>query len=310
LKLLRAAADEVYSELEDYKPNAKSLVLMRDAKSGKNWRQEFQIPIAEIVEWAQSPYLLPLVEALDEHERFAVVLIERGRARIFVVCAGQAEEIRDSSEGDVSHVRSPGMDHRWSEGNFQRRVDGHVTHHVHNVIQDLSAAIDEWRVDRLILAGGLETRNELEHLLPKRLRRKVAGSVALPMSSTVAEVIRVVQETGAQAERSEESALVSQLVDAADGNNRAVTGLMPTIEALREAKIVRLVLSGGYRPDWGELPELEAWLRSDGPEGPADLTECLVEKTLQQAGRVEFVRGEAAERLEQAGGGIGAFLRY
>jgi len=41
-----------------------------------------------------------------------------------------------------------------------------------------------------------------------------------------------------------------------------------------------------------------------------DLFERAIERTVAMAGSVEVVHGEPAQRLLQAGGGLGALLRY
>jgi hypothetical protein len=102
---------------------ARPLSIFGDGASGNQWKREFRIAIAEALEWSESPYLLPLLEAFDEHERFAVVLTHRERSRIFAVHAGEAGEVSDLAAGDVGRKRTTGMDHRWSEANFHRRVD-------------------------------------------------------------------------------------------------------------------------------------------------------------------------------------------
>src|SRR5690606_34939627 len=89
-KLLRAVSQAIQGQLEAYIPNANTLVIVRDAASGDQWKRELRIPVAEAVDWSEFPYLLPLLEAFDEHERFAVALANRERSRIFVVHAGDA----------------------------------------------------------------------------------------------------------------------------------------------------------------------------------------------------------------------------
>lgn len=309
-RLLRLCAADVGNELQNYRPNAKSVAIIRDSATGKEWRRELHVPVDEIVEWSEVPYILPLVDALDEYERYLVALLERGRARLFVVQAGEAEEIEDLSGQDVARRKTTGTDHRWSEANFRRRADDHVRRHLRDTIGALTEIVDRYSVDRLVIAGSIDAITELDHLLPRRLRRKLVGSVPLPMSSTSAQVVHMVEEIGAQAERTEEMEIVSRLVDSAGQGNRAALGLQPTVEAVRESNATRLVISGNYRPSWDDLPELEIWLRSDAPDRPNDLIESLVQKALQQGGRIEIVRGEAADRLQTDAGGIGVFLRH
>ena len=42
------------------------------------------------------PYLRPLLETLDEHERHGVVLLDRQQARLFSVFLGEIEEHREA----------------------------------------------------------------------------------------------------------------------------------------------------------------------------------------------------------------------
>ena len=309
-KLLLAAAEQVAGQLEQYVPDGKTLVILRDGASGNQWKREFRIPIAEVVEWSESPYFLPLIEAFDEHERFAVVLTDRESSRIFVVQAGDAEEVSDLAAQDVGRKRTTGMDHRWSEANFHRRVDEHATRHARETVDALAEIVDRLSIDRILLAGSEAAMAEVGHLLPKRLRRKLAGSVKLPTDASLPEVIRMVEEIGAVAERKEEGELVADLVNAAGRGNHAVLGLKPTVEAVRESSVARLVVAGDYHPDWDSLPELEIWLRTDAPDRPDDLLESLAEQTMQRGGRVEFVWGDAARALNENGAGIGAFVRF
>lgn len=309
-KLLLAASQQVESQLREYVPNAKTLVIIRDGASGDQWKREFRIPMTEAVEWSEFPYLLPLLEAFDEHERFAVALTNRERSKIFVVHAGEANEVSDLAAQDVGRKRTTGFEHSYSEANFHRRVDGHAARHARETADALAEIVDRFSVDRILLAGAEGATAAVEHVLPKRLRRKLAGSVKLLVDASAADVIRVVDEVGAAAERKEEGELVADLVNAASRGDHAVLGLKPTVEAARESSIARLVVAGDYHPDWENLPELEVWLRSDAPGRPDDLLESLAEKTLQRGGRVEFVWGEAAKALNENGAGIGAFVRF
>lgn len=194
-----------------------------------------------------------------------------------------------------------------------RRVstaDEHATRHARETVGALVEIVDRHSVDWVLLAGSAGAMADVEHSMPKRLRRKLAGTVKLPTDASPAEVIQMVEEAGAVAERKEEGELVANLVNGAGRGNHVVLGLKPTVDAVRESSVARLVVAGDYHPDWDSLPELEIWLRSDAPERASDLLESLVEKTMQYGGRVEVVWGEAARALNEGGTGIEALVRF
>ena len=305
----RRVASRVEKQLAGYTPAAKALVLFRTPK-GKSWMRGLQVPVREAVEWADAPALEPLAEVLDEHERYGVALADRGKARIFVAHLGEIEEIADLATADVSHIKTTGTDHRWSEANFHRRADEHAKRHARETARALAEADREHGFDRVLAAGPTEGRELLCAALAGPLRRKLAGSVALSIIATPQEVLGKVDEVHAEIERQEEIELVERMMAGAAGDGAAVAGLEPTVHALGEGRIRELVVSGNFHPHWDELDEPAPWLHERPNDASDDLLERLVNQASQTGGRIEVVWGPAAERLEKEAGGIGAILRY
>ncbi|MBI1357907.1 MAG: hypothetical protein GC160_26515 [Acidobacteria bacterium] len=164
--------------------------------------------------------------------------------------------------------------------------------------------------DRLILAGPLEGRKEVERLLPKRLQSKVVGSVALWVEAKRDDILEVAEEIEAAIERKGEQQMVENLVQDAAKNHAAVLGLEPTLATLREGRIDKLLVAGDFRPKWSDLPDMALWLDEGQTRQEGSLLERILERTLADGGRVEFVWGEASDLLRERGDGIGAFLRY
>ena len=296
------------TEIGDYTPDAKALMIFRTPE-GKGSRHRFRVRMREAVLWAAGPALEPLAEALDEHERYGVALVDRGRARLFVAQLGEIEEIGDLAADDVSRSKTPGHDNRWSEPNFGRRADEHAKLHIRNVAKILAEADQRYEFDRILLAGGMEPRQQLEGELQKALQGKLAGSVALPLIATPQDVLQMIEQVHTNVERREEVELVDGMMTAAAKQGQAVVGLQQTIRALGEGRIRALVISGNYRPQWNQLQEDAPWLRAEG-NGSDDLLERMLDHTSHCGGRIEMVWGLAAERLEAEAGGIGAMLRY
>jgi peptide subunit release factor 1 (eRF1) len=254
--------------------------------------------------------LEPLAEVLDEYERYGVALIDRGRARLFVAHLGEIEEIGDLFADDVSHIKTTGRDHRWSEANFQRRADEHAKRHIREAAEALADAHRRYAFDRILLAGGLEGREMLQGELPDPLLRKLTGSTAMSIQASPRDVLQKVEEIHAELEREEEVALVGQVMAGAAGDGPAVAGLEPTVRALSEGRIRELVISSDFHPHWDQLSEPAPWLHARPNDASDDLLERMVNQTSKSGGRIEVVWGAAAERLTKEAGGVGAILRY
>ena len=95
-------------------------------------------------------------------------------------------------------------------------------------------------------------------------------------------------------------------------------GLAPTIDALWRGEVQTLVVADELRLDGAECPEcgrLDPEKIATCPECGAvtrpvrDLLHRAMRLAVEKSGAVEVVRGDAARRLVESGGGIGALLR-
>src|SRR5207237_2605491 len=137
-----------------------------------------------------TPYVGPLLEALDEHARYGVVLVDKERARIFTVFLGEIEEERAAlAAAEVRHKNASGTDHWRSQMHFQRQQDLHVRWHLAHVAELLDDVARTYAFDRLVLAGPVETTAELGRLLPRPLRERVVGTARLPVDVSADEVL-------------------------------------------------------------------------------------------------------------------------
>jgi peptide subunit release factor 1 (eRF1) len=181
----------------------------------------------------------------------------------------------------------------------------------------LDAIVDRYGLDRLILSGSPEATGELQSLLSKRVRSRVVERVALPVNASAHEVLQETLRVERRIEREFESRLVEELISS-DGHQPVALGLERTILALCEERIWRLVYAAGFDPKGGcckncDMLSAEAESRCDYCGGAVqpigDLMEQIAERVLEQDGKVEQVRGNAAALLQSVGS-IGAFLRF
>jgi peptide subunit release factor 1 (eRF1) len=258
----------------------------------------------------------PLLEVTDEYERYAVALVEKDRARLFSVFMGALEESDALRDEQVPARHDQGG---VSQSHFQRHHDLHVLWHLKRVAGRLAALFRRRPFDRLILAGPEEVTSELRALLPDALARRVAAVVPLETSANEREVLEKTLEIEARVEREAEERLIQELLETAGAGGRATRGLAPTLEALWLGEVRTLVVADGAEAEGSECPRCGRLEAGDIATCPAcgnamrsvhDVFHRAMARTIEQAGRVEVVHGDAARRLLEAGGGLGALLRF
>jgi peptide subunit release factor 1 (eRF1) len=313
-----SCASDVRSILHAYEPRARGLVVFARS-TGSIWMRELNVPVTTEVFWGPKAHVQQFLEALGEFETHAVVVTDRSRSRIFTVKLGALEKHAEiQAMQAVRHSRTAGTDHLYSQSHLQRRADEHALSHHKRVVQLLEHVSKFTPFDRLILAGATDATSELFRLLPKTFRRKVIASASLPATATESQILEEVLFIGRKAECAHELETIEVLITAAAKCNRGVTGLAATLSALNTNRVRDLVYPAATAFRGGVCVQCDALFANDTmncefcgmPVKPAeDLMEAILAKALSEGATIEQVRGEAAEKLNAAGG-IGAFLRY
>lgn len=313
-------AEQVLRFVSGYRPGAKGLVLFSAAPDGFFWRREVNVPLGNEAHYGRL-YIRPLVDIVDEYEKYGVAVADRDHARLFTVRAGEIRE-RESVEADadVRHYKNVGTDRWWSHAKVQRKADEHARWHIKHVAEALAELDHKERLDRLIIAGPVEARNDLQHALPKRLARKVAASVLLPVDAPKERVREAVSEIERRVEREEEIRVLDEALTAAAKKQRAVTGLSGVLAALQEGRIHRLLVSESFSAEGGECEGCGVLTTaSSGGDCPScgggikaigDLVNPMMARVTALDGRTDVVHGEADDRLAGEGGGVAALLRF
>ena len=312
--VFRADAAPVERLAAEYVPRAKTLVVFSDASAGLFWTGELRTPFPTDVRWEAAPYVRPLVESLDRHERVAVVLVDKERARLATVHLGEIEEVREAlAPAEVRRKNASGTDHWRSQMHFQRQDENHVRWHMNAVVALLDDMARARAFGRIVLAGPVETTSGLARLLPRPLSDRVVATVRLAADASPDDVLRETGRATEAAERRSEAASVGRLLDG------GVVKLDGTLRALQEGRVRTLVYADGFESRGGECLRCGALFAArpasacaycGGPLLPfEDLVGRAAARTVAAGGTVDAVHGEPALRLLDAGG-IGAVLRY
>jgi len=315
---LEAASETILSRWTAESKAGRSFVAFAESNGDPYWTRELKVPLTSQAHWGATPYLRPLIEAIEENERYGVVLTDKSRARLLTVFLGEIEEERDAfNPEEIKHITSTGSDQARTM-NLQRRAEEHARWHLNHVAEMLDRMERERRFDRLILAGTTDTLAMVKRLLPKRLASRIVGSVNLSVEAKEAEVLEQTLEIERQAQRSRQEEIVEELAVASAKQDRAVSGLSATIEALREGRIWKLLYAETFAPRGRECGACASLLEEavercsfcNADTKPVeDLVEKMAQRVVETSGRVIAVGNRAAERL-RAAGEIGAFLRF
>jgi hypothetical protein len=69
-------AEPVRRYVAGLEARAKGVIVFPDASEDFFWTREIHVPLRNRARWTDTPYLVPLMEILDEYERYGVVLFD------------------------------------------------------------------------------------------------------------------------------------------------------------------------------------------------------------------------------------------
>lgn len=304
---------------EEYHDVKRGLVIFSDQSEDLFQHIELNVRVRSVARWEETPYVRPLVELMDEYERYCVALADRERARLFTIYLGEIEEHREmEASADVRHIKSSGLDHLRSQMNIERKADEHAHWHFKHIVEWLSWLARKYEFDRLVLAGTDEATSHISALLPTRLQPRVVRRMNMPLNVRDAYVLEETLKVEQEVEREREQELVRELLEAARKHDRAVVQLDATLRAIDEWRVMHLVYADGFTPPGGQCVNCGALYaeKKDACDycGRAvrevgDLIDRADARVIEMSGKVEQVFGDAATRL-RVEGSIGALLRW
>ncbi len=318
-------------------PNARGLAIF-SCKAQGLW-QVYRLPVSVQNKGylGPRPYLSPLLDVLDEYERYAVVLLDKEKVKLFTVYLGEIEERQLEADmmpkkhkqggwSEVGYQRAkPGVNRPQGAGgmgSFGRDVqahhEAHVKWHIKHVVDLLSQELEHHRFDRLIVGGTEEALAEFNRQLPATLKERLVGTFTAEMFASTADILRETMAIEERVEREKELELVNSLVEATLAGGNGTLGVDDTLMALQQGRIYTLVVNygltvpGSQCQGCGYLAALSldrCPLCGKEMDPVEDMVSLAVQTARDRGAEVEFVRGPAADVLRTYGG-IGALLRF
>jgi peptide chain release factor subunit 1 len=260
------------------------------------------------------PHLYPLARVINTYPRYAAVLLDTNKARIFVFGLA-ATERTEQVTGVKTRRHSQGG---WSQARYQRQIDNYHLQHVKEVIDTLDAVVRDEEIERIVAAGSEEALRLLRDNLPAHLAEKLDSTTRLTATASDTEVLQATLESLREKDAETDAERVESLMNAWRSGGLGVAGPEATLRALQFGQVDELIITGTPAalkpvqrlPDEAAVGEL--MVDTSSPQGPGDeralqLSDVLVTRAQQTSARVRFV--ENAELLAGIGG-VGALLRF
>jgi peptide chain release factor subunit 1 len=315
---LDTACKQALSLLRNFKPKGKTALIVVHPETRLRELVQIELPFPVSIHWRRGAFLRPVVEAMDEHERYAVVLTDNKRARLFTVQMGELTEHEDLLSETSQRTRSLGADQMRAQKRHDQRHQEEVASHAKRVIDALHDLVLRAPFDRLIVGGTPKAAGQLVRLLPTRLRGKLVDTVSMRVDGSKKEILNKILAVQQRMERGRETEIVDGVLAELHDRGKAVAGFAAVLDAVNQGRVWTLIYGKDFNAKAGECGECNAY--SPHANGPCvycgedvhplpQPIDRLSQSVLEMGGRVEVVDGEARKKLEKPGG-IAAMLRY
>ncbi len=315
---LEDATTRALELVERIDPQGRSALVVVHAEGEPAEIHQSQVRFPASAYWRRGAFLRPVVEAMDEHERYGIVLTDSTRARLFTVQLGEIKEHHDLLSETAPRTRAVGGDQWRAQKRHDRRHDEGATSHAKRVIDALHDLALHEPFDRLIVGGPPKAAGQLVRLLPRRLHGKLVETISIPVTATKHEVLDGILSVQQEMERRQEVALVEAVTAELHDGGKAVVEAASVLDAVNQARVWTLLYRKGLVIQGGECRSCGGFtVNADAPCGDCggmvemlpQLLDVVSQRVLDVGGRVEVVDGAAAERLAGMGS-IAALLRY
>lgn len=279
-----------------------------------------------LAHWGK-PYTTPLLLALEDQVRYAVVLVDQAHWRYFEVYFGEIEELQDAIRPidpnmwrryTESKTATPaGVPARGGMGKdkFVRRVAEQSMKFFRETAKLLEQAIQKSRTDHIILLGVPEQLSAYETALSANVASKVVDRLSPPANprAPAQDILPLVKETMARVAEEEQLAVLNDI------SEKGVRGFEVTLDALNEGRLMLMALPWTedktvyYCETSGRIAataHLAERLCPHEEHSLKLLKEVLPEVAQKYSLKLAFMRGDAEQKLQKDYGGLGGLTRW
>lgn len=258
------------------------------------------------------PYIRPYTMLFSRYRNYAVVLIDRTKARIFESRLGEFKELFFIEDNAPESVKVGGFKGR-QERKVERNIHQGVIQHYKEVAQVAFDLYQKYKFHWIILGGRKEILAEFHKYLHAYLTSRIAGQVEVEPVAPLTDVLKKIEMTEEKARHDYEQILLKNLLDK-KSVGQAVDGIQAVLDKILDNWVDSLIIQENYftkglfcrNCGFLSLKSLETCPAGCGNlERTNDLVEQLVHRALRQGVDLQFVSSNMENQA-----GIAATLRF
>lgn len=337
---LSADAERITSFLEsELDPAANGVVIVSCTANDVFDFVTLATPVTTGFRVGPTPSLTELERVAGDHPTYAVLLADQHDAYLsFITLAATAHSVVLESSGYPRKQQQGG----WSQRRFQARADERVNAFARDIAEETRKALDEARVEMLILAGDEVITSALDDAFHQSVKDRIVGHLRLDIRTDEHDLISETQPVAEQAARDRETAIVERLQNAVGAGGQGATGAEDTLNALQAGQVGTLLMNDDFSgTGWadytlpafgtGAIPDRHPLGGDPGAIVPIALEDEFVRLALQSGASIEIIHSDvpvpdtdvrdlaeteggpprtAASAALEEQGGVGALLRY
>jgi peptide chain release factor subunit 1 len=273
------------------------------------------IPLQSQLIIQPQPFYRPLSAAVDQHKRFLFILIERAKARLFQICAGEILEHSDILDDVPSKVKEGGFG-GYAERRIERHIEDHVRRHFKHVAETADQFFRKYVTDYVILAGSETNTSEFRQYLPNELSSKVVATMHEEMTAATKDILEKTMQIEKEMRQKEEANLLNQLFTEVNSGGLGIVGLDSTLRALQRGQVNQLLVQEGFEREGYQCVSCMSLHTKNGScdfcgantNSVPDIVAEAVQDAMKQGCQVKYI-SLAGSQLAAAGN-IGAVLRF
>lgn len=258
------------------------------------------------------PHVYPLARLIERYRRFAVLLADTNRARIYVFATGRTVEEQTVENVKTKRTSVGG----WSQARYQRHEENYHLRHVKEVVQMLERVVSEEEVENIILAGDEAVvipliREQLTPSLSDKVIDALSFGIDTPEHELFDESLKAFHRHDSLTDREK----LERLLNEFRADDLGVAGVPDTLAALSNGQVEEMLIVSTPDKLAYDEEEVKKVLKLYEPDGEPlasfdqqSIADELVRRAnLLSAARVTFIEDDT--RLQHIGG-VGALLRY
>lgn len=278
-----AAQEMILEHLLERKPGGRSVVLFSDLEDFVAVDLPISLPTRL---YYGLPQIKHLLFTLDQYESYLVILFSGAEARLVEVFLTRTTE---DLTIETEHERKRRLSRKSMEAGQDRRSPEFKRRFVNEMASELTSYfMEDPDFERLILGGNLKLAHAVKKALHPAIKEVVVAIEPIEFNTPENDIAALVKRIAADVEAAHDLGMVEELVRLYNSRGAVALEQQGVETALSHGQVETLVLP--YPLDGEEL-------------------DSLIVEVVVNGAEVEFVHGEAADKLQEYGG-IGAKLYY